>query len=114
MILNVSVTNDFIFFFVSWHVNIHGLFKAKTIPSKAEELSPALLFTHSWRENNWIHKFPKGIRAMWNAISLVKDLNSCRRVHFLRRYHEPLHSHGDSIPDIKGLISIDFPEKVQL
>ena len=28
---------------------------------------------------------------MWNAISLVEDLNSCRRVHFLRRY--PLH-HG--------------------
>ena len=45
----------------------------------------ALLFTHSWRENNWIHTFPKGISAMWNAISLVQDLNSCRRVHFLRR-----------------------------
>ena len=42
-------------------------------------------FTHSWRENNWIHTFPKGISAMWNAISLVQDLNSCRRVHFLRR-----------------------------
>ena len=23
---------------------------------------------------------------MWNEISLVQDLNSCRRVHFLRRY----------------------------
>ena len=45
----------------------------------------ALLFTHSWRENNWIHILPKGISAMWNAISLVQDLNSCRRVHFLRR-----------------------------
>ena len=44
-----------------------------------------LLFTHSWRENNWIHTFPKGISTMWNAISLVQDLNSCRRVHFLRR-----------------------------
>ena len=33
---------------------------------------------------------------MWNAISLVKDLNSCRRVHFLRRYplhHGHFHSH---------------------
>ena len=30
---------------------------------------------------------------MWNAISLVQDLNSCRRVHFLRRW--PLH-HGQS------------------
>ena len=45
----------------------------------------ALLFTHSWRENNWIHTFPVGISAMWNATSLVQDLNSCRRVHFLRR-----------------------------
>ena len=43
------------------------------------------LFTHSWRENNWIHTFPKGISAMWNAISLVQDLNSYRHVHFLRR-----------------------------
>ena len=34
---------------------------------------------------NWIHTFPKGINAMWNAISLVQDLNSCRRVYFLRR-----------------------------
>ena len=25
------------------------------------------------------------ISAMWNAVSLVQDLNSCRRVHFLRR-----------------------------
>ena len=53
--------------------------------SKAEELQSALLFTHSWRENNWIHTFPKSISAMWNAISLVQDLNSCRRVHFLQR-----------------------------
>ena len=29
--------------------------------------------------------FPKGISAMGNAISLVQDLNSFRRVHFLRR-----------------------------
>ena len=42
-------------------------------------------FTHSWRENDWIHTFPKGISAMWNAISLVQDLNSCRCVHSLRR-----------------------------
>ena len=43
------------------------------------------LFTHSWRENNWIHTFPKDISAMWNAINLVQDLNSSRRVHFLQR-----------------------------
>ena len=31
-----------------------------------------LLFTHCWRENNWIHTFPKSISAMWNAISLAQ------------------------------------------
>ena len=39
----------------------------------------------AWRENNWIHTFLKRVSAMWNAISLVQDLNSCRRVHFLRQ-----------------------------
>ena len=43
----------------------------------------ALIFTHSWRENNWIHTVPKCISAMWNAIRLVQGLNSCRHVHFL-------------------------------
>ena len=50
--------------------------------SKARRTQSALLFTHSWRENNWI---PKDISAIWNAISLVQDLNTCRRVHFLQR-----------------------------
>ena len=31
--------------------------------------------------------FPNGISAMWNAISIVRDLNSCRRVNFQRCYH---------------------------
>ena len=53
--------------------------------TKAEEPSLSFYFTYSWRENNWIHTFPKGISSMWNVISLVRDLNSCRRVHFLRR-----------------------------
>ena len=36
--------------------------------TKAEE--PNLpYYLPSWRENNWIHTFPKGISAMWNAIS---------------------------------------------
>ena len=35
----------------------------------AEEPSLPYYFTHSWRENNWIHTFPKGISSMWNAIS---------------------------------------------
>ena len=29
----------------------------------------ALLLTHSGKENNWIHTFPMGINAMWNAVS---------------------------------------------
>ena len=35
--------------------------------------------------NPMIRTFPKGISAMWNEISLVQDLNSCRCVHSLRR-----------------------------
>ena len=55
------------------------------LPHQGWRTQSVLLFTHSWMENNWIHTFPKGISAMWNAISLVQNLNSCRRVHFLRR-----------------------------
>ena len=33
-----------------------------------------------------IHTFPQNISVMWNASSLVYNLNSCRSVHFLRRY----------------------------
>ena len=38
---------------------------------------------HSWRENNWIHTFPKGISIRWNANSLIHDLNLGHRVHLL-------------------------------
>ena len=55
------------------------------LPQQGWRTQSVLLFTHSWRGNNWIHTFPKGISAMWNAISLVQDLNTGRRVHFLRR-----------------------------
>ena len=55
------------------------------LPNQGWRTQSTLLFTHCWRENNWIHIFPKGISAMRNAISLAQDLNSCRRVHFLRR-----------------------------
>ena len=61
------------------------------LPHQGWRTQSALLFTHSWRENIWIHTFPKDISAMWNAISLVQDLNSHRRIHFLQRL--PLH-HG--------------------
>ncbi len=46
----------------------------QSFPSPRLVAQSALLFTYSWRENNWIHTFPKGISAMWNAISLVSDL----------------------------------------
>ena len=36
-----------------------------------------LLFIHCWKVNNGIHTFPKSIWAMWNANSLIQDLNSC-------------------------------------
>ena len=32
--------------------------------TKAKELSLSYYFTHSWRENNWIHTFPKFIITM--------------------------------------------------
>ena len=35
------------------------------------------------RKNNWIHTFPKDISALWNANSLIRDLNSSRHVIFL-------------------------------
>ena len=43
---------------------------------------PAII--HSWRENIKIHTFSEGISAIWNAINFVLDLNSSRRVIFLR------------------------------
>ena len=36
----------------------------------------ALLYSHSRRENNWIHTFAKNISPMWNVNSIVQDLNS--------------------------------------
>ena len=55
------------------------------LPHQGWRTQPVLLFTHSWRENNRIHIFSRGISAIRNAISLVQNLNSCRCVHFLRR-----------------------------
>ena len=40
---------------------------------------------HNWRKNYWIHTFPQCISVIRNPISLPRDLNSCRRVHFLWR-----------------------------
>ena len=49
---------------------------------KAKEQS-ALLFTQVWRENNWIHTFPKRISTTWYAICR-EDLNLYYHTHFLR------------------------------
>ena len=49
----------------------------------ALSVSFALLFIHSWRENNQIHTFSKGVCAMWNANNLDQDLNLGHSVHFL-------------------------------
>ena len=42
----------------------------------AEEHSLSYYLPNSWRENNWIHTFCKGISAMWNAIIPGFELES--------------------------------------
>ena len=64
------------------------------LPNEVWRGQSTLLFTHSWRENDYIHTISKVISAMWNANSLVQDLNSCRLIHLQRRYplyNERLH-----------------------
>ena len=57
-------------------------FILEELPNQGWRTQSSLLFTHSWKENHWINTFPKGITAIWNANSIIQDLNSCRRVHF--------------------------------
>ena len=45
-------------------LNSEFFFSKTSCLAKAEESSLPYYFNHSWRENNWIHTFPKGIRAM--------------------------------------------------
>ena len=61
------------------------------LANQGEGNQSTILFNHSKGENNWIYTFYKGISAMWNAVDLVQDLNSCRRVHF--RWRQQSH-HG--------------------
>ena len=50
-------------------LNSEFSFSLTSCLTKAEE--PSLSnYLPIWRESNWIHTFPKGISAMWNAISL--------------------------------------------
>ena len=46
----------------------------RLVPIQKLKTYSALLFTHSWRKNCWIHAFLKGISAMGNAISLVPEV----------------------------------------
>ena len=66
-------------------VSIQSFPSPRLVASSRLKNQSVLLYTHSWMENRWIHTFPKGISAMWTEISLVQDLNSCSRVHFLRQ-----------------------------
>ena len=54
------------------------------IPRLKRPICPIILPLARGR-SSWIHIIPNSISSMWNANSLVQDLNSCRRVHFLRR-----------------------------
>ena len=60
------------------------------LPNPSLRTKSALLFNHSWRDNKRIHTFPKGISALWNAVS-SRIWTRRRHVHFLRKL--PLH-HG--------------------
>ena len=62
------------------------------MPNQRWRTQSALLFSHSWKENKRIHTFPKDIRALWNAIKLVQDLNSCHHVHFLHMFTIPVNT----------------------
>ena len=62
-------------------------------------------------ENNWIHTFPKGISAMLNAISLVQDLNSSRRVSF--PYDDNDYTTGRRYPAIT-IIDADYTDDIAL
>ena len=65
-----------------WLIGLNSELFICSLPCQGEWVQSALLFTHNWRENNWIHNFPHDIRAVWNAKSLIKVLKSGQRVHF--------------------------------
>ena len=69
----------------NWEPELEAYWKMYDCLTKAEEPSLPYYLPIAGGRIFWIHTFPKGISAMWNAISQVQDLNSCRRVHILRR-----------------------------
>ena len=70
-------------------LNSEFSFSETSCLTKAVEPSLSYYFTHSWRENYWIHTFPKGISAMLNAISLVllTGPNQFFRLNFKKYFH---------------------------
>ena len=70
---------------LSFGINSRVFLLLNRLPYQGWTALFTLLFTHSWRENNWIYTFLKGISSVWNAISFVKNLNSCLYVNFQQR-----------------------------
>ena len=59
-------------------LNSEFSFSLTSCLTKAEEPGLRYYFTHSWRENNWIHTFPKDMSGIiWNqsrvAVSISYD-----------------------------------------
>ena len=63
-LLGQDMTQGQFFKWSSTGLNSEFSFSYTSCLTKAEEPCLPYYFTHSWRENNWIHTFPKGIRAM--------------------------------------------------
>ena len=53
-------------------------------------LKTALLFIHSWKENRWIHDFPKGISTKWN----IEPFKIWTRVDKFLQRHESIEIFG--------------------
>ena len=59
-----------VFFFQDW------------LPYQDQNTQYTLLFTHTLKENGWMHTFLTSMSTMWNANSLIQDLNLGRCIHF--------------------------------
>ena len=64
-------------------LNLGGIFFHDWLPKSGWRTQSTLIFTNSWRENNWIHTFSKRISAIWNAVNHVLDSKSYCRVRFV-------------------------------
>ena len=71
---------------VSTGLNSQFSFSKTSCHTKVEENSPPYYLLIAGGRIIRFITFPKGISTMWNANSLVEVLNSCRRVHYQRRW----------------------------